>query len=62
MTAEVLPRVVYSINEVAQMVGRSPRCVRHWCEQGHIDAMRIGGRSHWLIPAKVVDDLRNGAA
>ncbi len=61
MTAlEPQQRISYSVVEVAAMVDKSPRCIRHWCEQGLLDAFRIGGKSHWMIPVRVVNELRDG--
>ena len=55
-----LPRILYTTAEVAAMTGYSRRAVQHFAERGHIDAIRIGGRGDWRIPARVVDELKNG--
>jgi excisionase family DNA binding protein len=36
------PRVAYSANEVGAMLGVHHQTVRRWCEQGHLDAIKIG--------------------
>ena len=36
------PRVAYSANEVASMLGVHHQTVRRWCEQGHLDSIKVG--------------------
>jgi excisionase family DNA binding protein len=36
------PRVAYSANEVGAMLGVHHQTVRRWCEQGHLDSIKVG--------------------
>ncbi len=32
--------------EIAAELGRNPRTIRHWCDDGRLDFVRVGGRLH----------------
>lgn len=61
MTTTDLPRALYSTLEVAEMTGYSRQAVASWCRNGVIPAVRFGGVGDWRIPARAVEELRNGA-
>jgi excisionase family DNA binding protein len=49
-------RRFYSVNEVAEILGRSPKTIRHWIKCGELRATKVGGAI--LIPKHVIDDLK----
>lgn len=55
-----LPRALFTTAEVAEMTGYSRQAIGNMCKRGDIQAIRIGGRGDYRIPARAVDDLRNG--
>lgn len=60
MAIEALPRIIYWPEEVAIMVGKTPKVVRNWCEQKRLPAYKIGRR--WAIPAEALRQFAELAA
>lgn len=48
-------RRFYSVAEVAEILGKSPKTIRHWISCGELRATKIGGAI--LIPKHVIDDV-----
>jgi len=44
-------RTWYSTREVADLLGRHPRTIRHRVYSGSIPAQQLGDKGHWKIPA-----------
>jgi transposase len=57
------PRARYSVEEVAEMLGRPAYTVREWCRHGQINASkraeRRGGSALWCISADEITRYRN---
>jgi hypothetical protein len=57
------PREWYSVDEVAEMLGKRPYTVREWARHGQINAAkkaeRRGGAALWTISAAEVARYRN---
>ena len=49
-------RSFYSPNEVAEILGKSPKTIRNWIKGGELRATKVGGAI--LIPKHVIDDLK----
>ena len=54
-----LPRIAYSANEFAEMVGLSESCVRELLRQGEIPATKFG--QQWRISAAYIRHVEAGA-
>ena len=48
-------RLLYSIGEVAKLLGVSPITVRKWIKQGKIHAIKLGRK--YAIPATEIDKI-----
>ena len=59
----VEPRVAYTVEEVAKLLGRDTYTVRDWCRLGRVNAHkrteRRGGSARWGISAEEVTRYRN---
>jgi hypothetical protein len=57
ITAGPLPRLAYTIPEVAEMLAEHPDTVKKHCQTQDLrGAYKIGGRSSpWRIPPKAID-------
>lgn len=53
---------VYTVKEVAALLGRSEWTVREDAREGRIPATRIGERGTFLIPRSFVDAIVSGDA
>jgi excisionase family DNA binding protein len=58
LAAPKVPRERYTVEEVAEMLDKSPYTVREWCREGRINATkrpeRRGGAELWNISAAEV--------
>jgi len=57
------PRVGYTVEEAASLMGRSPYTVREWCRHGRIHASKRpekrGGAELWNVSADEVTRVKN---
>ena len=56
-------RKAYTTRETAELLGKAPRTIRRWVEEGVLKAVKVGDkrRGRLLIPAREIDRLLNGA-
>jgi len=59
----IFPRREYSVDEIAEILGKSSYTVREWCRLGHINATkraeRRGAAALWSISAEELDRYNN---
>jgi hypothetical protein len=55
-----LPASHFTCEQVAEVMHRTPACVRGWCRAGRLPgAYRMGdGSREWRIPLEALDDFR----
>ncbi|MGO1735837.1 MAG: helix-turn-helix domain-containing protein [Leucobacter sp.] len=56
MSAKMLPRIAYTVAEVAQMLGRTENAIRLAIRDGAMPSERIAGRV--MIPASYIEELQ----
>jgi excisionase family DNA binding protein len=58
-----MQREWYTVDEVAELLGKRPYTVREWCREGRINATKRaekrGGSELWSIAADEVERIRN---
>lgn len=63
LKAPATDRASYSVEEVAEMLGKAPFTVREWCRDGRINASKRaekrGGTEMWSISAQEVTRYQN---
>ena len=57
-----LPASDLTADQVAEVVDRTPACIRGWCRDGKLPgAYRMGeGSREWRIPREALDNLKAG--
>lgn len=55
------PVVDYTLQNIAELTGRSPITVRAWCRSGRLRAYKLMGRD-WRIPVGAWREFQKGQA